>query len=406
MTNPNTAQVTPIEQAKRKTEEVDGMTLEYGVSYAPIWKLFGFSQADAKTIPALKRKVPVRVYYIPGTDQVFDHPHVPQLNLFHIFDVMEVALCIEYFLKGTGFPPYFYGLHGTGKTSFFDQLHARLGLPKVEIILGEDSEVIDLGGQMLPTEAGGMKFHEGLLVQSMRNGWTLMLDEYDLLPTRQQKMLNDVLENKRFTIEVTGQKVIAHKNWRVCACGNTNNSGTGNNLSVSGGGLDASVNERFFFVEKHYLPKDAEKRILVNVAKPYIESHPEVRGMKDEKAKQERMQQLTALICGKEDDKGAPMACLIDQMLLVCERIRKAHINSKKSIDANGVCLESVMSTRALKEWCKKTLELMSFYVSASPKLHEDIFKTTLRLTFINGIAEEEQSIVEQIFDDSIGSQK
>lgn len=227
MSNQNTAKVTPIERKRRTKEEFDGMNLEYEIHFTPIWKLFGFKQSEAKQIPALGRKVPVRVYYIPGQDVVFPHPLVPALNPFHIFDVLEVALCIEYFLNGTGFAPYFYGYHGTGKTSFFDQLHARLGLPKVDIILGEDSEVIDLGGQMLPTEAGGMKFHEGLLVQSMRYGWTIMFDEYDLLPTRQQKMLNNVLENKRFTIEVTGQQVVAHKNWRVCACANTNNTEPG-----------------------------------------------------------------------------------------------------------------------------------------------------------------------------------
>jgi len=403
MSNQTAAKVTPITQGNRHIEEVDGMTLEYVIRYAQIWKLFGFAESEAKSIPALNRKVPVRLYLIPGTDEAFAHPHVPTLDLMHQFDVLEVAICLDYFLKGTGFPPFFYGLHGTGKTSFFDQLHARLGLPKVEIILGEDSEVIDLGGQMLPTEKGGMKFHEGLLVQTMRNGWTLQIDEYDLLPVRQQKMLNDVLENKRFTIEVTGQKVIAHKNWRVCVCGNSNNTGTGSSMFVSSGGGDASVNERFFFFEKTYLPKDAEKRILVNVAKPYIDSNPEVRALKDEAQKKEKIEQLTKLICGTDDKNGAPLPCLIDQMLLVCERIRKAHINSRKTMSANGVSLDSVMSTRALKQWCMKTLELMSFYANAAPKLNEDIFKTALRLTFINGISEDEKQLVEQIFDDSLG---
>jgi hypothetical protein len=128
-----------------------------------------------------------------------------------------------------------------------------------------------------------------------------------------------------------------------------------------------------------------------------------VRAIKDEKGKEAKINQLTKLICGTVEDSVTPVPCLIDQMLLVCERIRKAHINGKKSVSKSGMSLESVMSTRSLIEWCKKTLGLMSFYASSAPNLNEDVFKTGLKLSFINGIVEEEKSIVEQIFDDSIG---
>jgi hypothetical protein len=384
----------------RQVEEIDGMLLEYGNIYVPMFKLFGFSDQDVKDVPRLKSKVPVRQYYLPGTDEIVEHTYVPTLDPNHVFDVMEVAITLDYLLKGEGFSPYFFGLHGTGKTSFYDQIHARLGLPKMLVILGEDSEVIDLGGQFLPTETGGMEFHYGFMVQAMKNGWTIQFDEYDLLPTRQQKMLNDVLENRRFGIEAKAEVVEAHANWRAVFTGNTNNTGTGSNMFVKGGG-DASVNDRFFFFEKEYLTKDQEKKILKAVAEPYIQKHPEVLALRKDKAAQDqKMKSIEKLMVG-DDSAASPIPCLVDHMLLVCERVRKAHINSFKA-NGSGHTLDCTMSTRSLKKWLIKTLELNAFYAGATPKLHESLLQNALKLAFLNGIDAQEADIVLEIFNSSI----
>lgn len=387
----------------RQKEELEGITLEYASIQKPMWKLFGFSSEDVDNVMSLKQAVPVRVYYYAGTEEVFEHPHVPKINPNHQFEVLEVLLCLLYFVKGEGFPPFFFGLQGTGKTSFFDQLHARLGLPKVEVVLGEDSEVIDLGGQMLPTEEGGMKFSEGLLVQAMRNGWTLQFEEYNLLPKRQQKMLNDAIENRRFTIETTGVKVTAHTNWRVCATANDNNTGTGSNMFVSGGGMDASVNERFWFYEKHYLPKAVEKKILVAQAMPLLKRDMKVSMAKAED-KEKVLAELVRNVCGNMDEDKKPVACIIDQMLLIAEHIRTAHENSKRTMDANAISLDSVMSTRTLIQWCLKTLTLRNLYSGTKTDMNGGkVFETAYKLTFVNGAPYDEHEVLMQIFHDSLG---
>ncbi|MFL7013571.1 AAA family ATPase [Enterovibrio norvegicus] len=381
MKNATAKTAQPKKQPERKSAEVGSVKLEYVRKRATVAKLFHLEDL-ANVYPSLNEYVPVRVYYIAGTDTEFDHPMVPNINMNYKFDVFELAVLLPYFIGCKGFPPYLYGLHGTGKSSVVEQIHARLGLPKAHIILGEDSEVLSLGGQMLPTEAGSMRFHEGLLVQSMRYGWTLQIDEYDLFPTRQQKMLNEVLENRRFTIEETGVCVEAHPDWRICVTGNTNNTGSGHHMFTSSGSGDASVNERFQFVEKHYMSLDDERQVLINHARSLLPKHPKL---------SKNPADLDKLMIGIEQ--------MINQMLDVAKTIRTAHENSMNA-SQDGVTLNCTMSTRALKEWLRCTIDLSAFFNGAKNDVLRDLTRRSLLTTFVRGVDAEEQQDVLQIFDD------
>jgi AAA ATPase containing von Willebrand factor type A (vWA) domain len=371
---------------KRVTVEDNGVKYDYVRMSATMAKLFGLEDKLGE-FPSLSAKVPVRIYYVHGTDVEIDHPLVPEINVNYKFDVWELAVLLPYFISGKGFPPYVFGLQGTGKSSLIEQIHARLGLPRAQVILGEDSEVIDLGGQMLPTEAGGMRFFDGLLVQSMRNGWTLQFDEWDLLPTRQQKMLNEVLENRRFTIEVTGEQVEAHPDWRVCVTANTNNTGSGGHMFVSSGAGDASVNERFQFLKKRYLEREDEKAILSAVAERLLKKHPVVKRNPD-----------------KADHMKVGVMEIVEQMLNVSEAIRTAHENSMKASGGAGMALGCTLSTRGLKEWLRSTLDLSAFFEGAKGNVMADLTRQAYMMTFVMGVSEEEQEDVLQIFDDVTGN--
>ncbi|EGR4214459.1 hypothetical protein DDN60_18230 [Vibrio cholerae] len=378
---------TTAANATRFPADFGGIKLEYIRKRATIAKLFHLEDL-AKEYPSLNLHVPVRIYYVAGTNTQFEHPLVPVINPNYRFDIWDLSVLLPYFVSCKGFPPYIYGLHGTGKSSLIEQIHARLGLPKMNVILGEDSEVIDLGGQMLPTEAGGMRFFDGLLVQTMRNGWTLQIDEYDLLPTRQQKMLNEVLENRRFTIEVTGEQVKAHPDWRCTVTANTNNTGGGSHMFVKSGSGDASVNERFQFLEKQYLQEEEEFKILEAEAKMLLAAHPKVLKNPD----------LT-------DQLMLGVSEIIRQILKVADLIRNAY---KLSLDANnsnsGVALNCTMSTRAAREWLRSTIDLSIFFDGAKGSVMMELTRRAFCITFVKGVDEEEQADVLQIFDDAIGT--
>lgn len=383
------ATATPTRPAKGKApkrfkSEYGDISLEYIRKACSVAKLFGLEHLSGQ-FPSLNEKVPVRVYLIEGTDVLFDHPLVPEIDNDYVFDIWDLSVLLPYFIEGKGFPPYVYGLHGTGKSSIIEQIHARLGLPKVHVILGEDSEVIDLGGSMLPTEAGGMRFFDGLLVQSMRAGHTLQIDEYDLLPTRQQKMLNEVLENRRFTIEVTGEQVKAHPDWRVCVTANTNNTGASAIFASKGAG-DASVNERFQFIEKDYMDEDLEIALLQSKARKLLEKHPKVI---------KKPELLDKLMVG--------MTELISQMYKTCSNIRKAYINSMKSQSNGSIALGCTMSTRALIEWLRSAIHLSVFFEGASHEVITTLTKKSFLISYANGIPEEDKHDVMHIMSTTIG---
>lgn len=371
---------------KRYVEFSEGITLEYEIVKVPTAQLFGLEEIAAN-FPALQGKSPVRKYYLSGTDEVFDHPLVPKVE-YHIFDIFELAILLPYFINGKGLPPYLYGLAGTGKSSVISQLHARLGMPLVSVILGEDSEVIDLGGQMLPNELGGMKFSYGLLVQAMKNGWSLIFDEYDLLPSRQQKMLNNVLEVGRFTIESTGEVITADKNFRVCAIGNTNNTG-GNSMFASKSTGDASVNERFQFIEKFYLDKESEARILARILDSELPHHPRILRFKDEVERKKRL-----------GEYKLSMEKVIDTMLTVCNDIRDAHKRSFTSNSQGMAVLECTMSTRVLKKWLTSAITMSAFFEGAKDgSIVAQIVKRAFELSFAKGVSYDEQELVIGMFD-------
>ncbi|MFC5079669.1 Aerobic cobaltochelatase subunit CobS [Vibrio thalassae] len=364
---------------KRHIEDFEGLKLEYILKSVSIATLFGLEDM-AKDIPYLNTKIPQRVYLLPGTEEVFKHPLVPNVQE-HKFELSDMIHVLMYVLKKCGKVPYLFGLHGTGKSSTYEQIHARLGIPLVRIILGEDSEVIDLGGQMLPNEQGGMTMHYGLLVTSMRNGWSLQIDEWDLLPIRQQKMLNEVIENARFTVEITGEQVTAHPKWRVMVTANTNNTGTGNNNFIQSGG-DSSVNDRFNHIEKFYLTKDDEREILKRYVKKVVNKHPKI------------ADSMTPAMIETAYDS------VIELMLTVAERVRNAHEESKKS-QTSLMTLECTLSTRSLKGWIDNVVALNEFYLGATGIDHSTMLRDAFKIAFVNGVSHDEQEDVLQILSDS-----
>lgn len=93
------------------------------------------------------------------------------------------------------------GETSTSKTSTIEYLAALLGQPIVRINLNGQTDTGELLGRFVPNEhagdgkpAPGWRWQDGLVVQALRNGWWLLLDEVNLAETQILERLNPLLE--------------------------------------------------------------------------------------------------------------------------------------------------------------------------------------------------------------------
>ena len=89
-----------------------------------------------------------------------------------------------------------------GKTSIVEYLAARLGHRCVRINNHEHTDIQEYLGSYVPdSNAGGhggkLVFQEGVLVEAVRNGYWVILDELNLAPSEVLEALNRLLDDNR-----------------------------------------------------------------------------------------------------------------------------------------------------------------------------------------------------------------
>lgn len=157
------------------------------------------------------------------TGPVERHPDAPvprsyRFNQRQVRDVANAVRCgLNVILTG---PP------GCGKTSLPIALAAELGRPIVRFNLDGETRRSHLVGMSRPaTDENGaltLRFDEGRLVQALREGWWIVLDELDIAPPNVTATLHSVLEDVRvLTIPETGETVHAHPEAFIFATGNS-----------------------------------------------------------------------------------------------------------------------------------------------------------------------------------------
>ncbi|KAF7800661.1 midasin [Senna tora] len=128
-------------------------------------------------------------------------------------------------------PVLLEGSPGVGKTSLIVALGKFSGHKVVRINLSEQTDMMDLLGSDLPVESDeGMKFSwsDGILLQALKEGCWVLLDELNLAPQSVLEGLNAILDHRaEVFIPELGHTYKCPSSFRVFACQNPSHQGGG-----------------------------------------------------------------------------------------------------------------------------------------------------------------------------------
>lgn len=118
-------------------------------------------------------------------------------------------------------PVLLQGPTSSGKTSMITYLAALTGHKCVRINNHEYTDLQDYTGIYISAPNGQLVFHEGLLVEALRNGYWVILDELNLAPSEVLEALNRLLDdNRELYIPETNTVVRPHPDFMLFATQN------------------------------------------------------------------------------------------------------------------------------------------------------------------------------------------
>ena len=153
------------------------------------------------------------------------------------------------------------GPTSAGKTSTVQYLANITQNKVIRINNHMHTDIQEYLGSYVPDKEGGGKliFQEGVLVEAVRNGYWVILDELNLAPSEVLEALNRLLDDNRELLIVETQKVIkAHPNFRIFATQNPT-EGYGGRKELS-----EAFKNRFILINVHDVPLDELVEILIN----------------------------------------------------------------------------------------------------------------------------------------------
>ena len=172
---------------------------------------------------------------------------------------------VEAIVKSNMFYPVFVtGLSGNGKTFMIEQAcaKAKRELFRVNVTIETDEDDL-LGGFRLVN--GETVWFDGPVVEAMRKGAVLLLDEVDLASTKIM-CLQPVLEGKGVFLKKINEWVECEEGFNIIATANTKGKGDETGNFIGAGVLNEAFLERFpITVEQEYPANSVEKKILNKV---------------------------------------------------------------------------------------------------------------------------------------------
>lgn len=147
-----------------------------------------------------------------------------------------------------------------GKTSYIQQIHARLNVPLYGVPCSPTTEAFKLIGQLLPTESGTLRWQDGPVLKACREGSSCLLDEYNTLDPGEATGLNMLLEGYSWTVPETGEVITPARTTRFFVTQNSVDS----KAAVAGRNIqDVANDDRFCYMRVDYLRPEVEKALVV-----------------------------------------------------------------------------------------------------------------------------------------------
>ena len=185
---------------------------------------------------------------------------IPKVNPLYVpfgfFDNMKRIVASKKF-----YPVFVSGLSGNGKTFMVEQACAQLKTECLRVNISPETDEDDLIGGFRLID-GETKWFDGPVVQAMKSGAVLILDEIDR-GSNKLMCLQGVLEGKGLFVKKTGEFVEPTQGFNVIATANTKGKGDDTGRYMAATILDDAFLERFpITVEQEYADVKVEIKIM------------------------------------------------------------------------------------------------------------------------------------------------
>lgn len=187
-----------------------------------------------------------------GYEEITEQPHYI-ITPFVERNMMNLVRATS----GRRFPVLIQGPTSAGKTSMIKYLADLTGHKFVRINNHEHTDLQEYLGTYIADDTGKLSFKEGVLVEALRKGYWIVLDELNLAPTDVLEALNRLLDdNRELFIPETQEVVHPHPDFMLFA--------TQNPPGIYGGRKILSRAFRNRFLELHFddIPQDELEVIL------------------------------------------------------------------------------------------------------------------------------------------------
>ena len=189
---------------------------------------------------------------VPATDPHF----VPFGNFKDVKSIIKSKLF---------YPCFITGLSGNGKTHSVEQACAQLKRDLVRVNITIETDEDDLIGGFRLVD-GNTVWHDGPVVEALRRGAVLLLDEVDLASNKIM-CLQSLLEGKGVYLKKTNTYVKPAPGFNVVATANTKGKGDDSGMFIGTNILNEAFLERFpVTFEQEYPTPAVETKILTRIA--------------------------------------------------------------------------------------------------------------------------------------------
>lgn len=206
-------------------------------------------------------------FEVPKLEFDAPHPAVPEIDPTFRFNTKVLIEALHAIAQNEII--WLYGDSGCGKSEFWRQVAAHLGMPFTRMNMDGHLTRSDLTGmnRIIPCGNGQteLRFIEGILPRAMAQPGLLLIDEIDLGDPEIMPILQPVLEGNSLVLtEDSGRVVKPHPMFRIAITGNTIGLGSDNQMYLNAFEQSAATRDRISsFVHMPYLPQDMEEQVVL-----------------------------------------------------------------------------------------------------------------------------------------------